>query len=354
MPKSQGYREIFVGIFVLGAFLLLLIVVLFFGRSQNILKTQFEINGIFRSVAGLNPGADVLLAGVKVGSVKNITFAGGMGVRVDMDIDLDKRDKIRRDSVATIRTKGLMGDTYVAITIGSPEEPVVSRGGTITTTEPFEVSQLLEEMRPTLGELRGLFHRSSLLVNKLGDSQTLLNELLENMNAVTADLRRGKGTAGALLTDDTLYRKAVTLTETAQETMVTVKETSKSIQGSVEHFPEVIRQGMATLESVKRAADKTTGTMKDASGLIFKLQDVVEEARPVVSHIRASSENVEQITARIGPLIQSATHGVEEARAVIRALGQTWFLKDYMPPLPPVEPIAVTGRDRAASEKDMP
>ena len=354
MQKSQGYREIFVGIFVLGAFLLLLTVVLFFGRSQNILKAQFEINGIFRSVAGLSPGADVLLAGVKVGSVKDITFSGYRGVRVDMDIDLDKQDKIRRDSVATIRTKGLMGDTYVAITIGSPGEPAVSRGGTITTTEPFELSQLLEEMRPTLGELRGLFHRSSLLVSKLGDSQTLLNELLENMNAITTDLRQGRGTAGALLTDDTLYRKAVTLAETANETMDSVKDTSKSIQRSTEHFPEVIGQGTATLESIKRAADKTTDTMKDASELIFKLQDVVEEARPVVSHIRASSENVEQITARIGPLIQSATEGVDEARAVIRALSQSWLLKGYMPPLPPVEPIGVTGRDRAASEEDMP
>lgn len=354
MPKSRGYREIFVGIFVLGAFVLLLMVVLFFGRSENILKPQFEISGIFRSVAGLNPGADVLLAGVKVGRVKYITFAGERGVRVDMSIDRNKREKIRRDSVATIKTKGLIGDTYVGITIGSPREPVVSEGGTITTAEPFGVSQWLEEMRPTLAELRDLFHRTSLFADKLAGSEALLNDVLENMNTITADIRHGRGTAGALLYDDTLYRKAVTLTETAQETMDSIKETSKSIRNSTEHIPEVLGQGMATLKSLESAADKTGETMKDASGVIFKLQDMVEEARPVVSNIRASSENVKQVTASIGPLLQSATEGIEEARAVIRALGQTWFIKDYMPALPPVEAIAVTGRDHALSEEDLP
>ena len=153
MPKGRRKAEIFVGIFVLFSLTLFLAMVILIGGRQNIFEKRYEITGVFESVAGLQPGAEVHLAGINIGYIKSIKFSKTNEVEVVMSISEKQSQRIREDSVACIKTMGLMGDRYIQITVGSEEEQVILAGGKIATSEIFEWEEMIETARPTIGNM---------------------------------------------------------------------------------------------------------------------------------------------------------------------------------------------------------
>jgi ABC-type transporter Mla subunit MlaD len=100
VAKRAKSTETIVGFFVLGAIALLLIVVITLGRQESIFQRRYEIIGAFDSVGGLQVGANVQLAGIVVGYVKDIRF--GAQNRVEAGIDGGSlRGHHRRQSVST-------------------------------------------------------------------------------------------------------------------------------------------------------------------------------------------------------------------------------------------------------------
>jgi len=82
------------------------------------LKTQFD------NVAGLAAGADVQVGGVHSGTVQSIDLPHKPGDKVVVLINLDNttHEIIKKDSVASIETEGLLGNQFLAISFGSPDK----------------------------------------------------------------------------------------------------------------------------------------------------------------------------------------------------------------------------------------
>jgi phospholipid/cholesterol/gamma-HCH transport system substrate-binding protein len=101
------------------------------GRSVG--GETYHLNATFDHVDGLSPGADVRIAGVKVGRVGDIrldprTYQADVGFTVQQGISLTT------DSSATISTDGLLGGKYLALATGG-EDATLKPGGTITITQ---------------------------------------------------------------------------------------------------------------------------------------------------------------------------------------------------------------------------
>ncbi|HFD92263.1 MAG TPA: outer membrane lipid asymmetry maintenance protein MlaD [Gammaproteobacteria bacterium] len=99
-----------------------------FGKQNN-----YPVSASFNSVSGLKEGAFVEIAGVRIGKVSSI--------RLDPDeyeavvtLTIDNAVKLQEDSIASIRTAGIMGDRFVNITPGGAEE-YIEPGGEIEETE---------------------------------------------------------------------------------------------------------------------------------------------------------------------------------------------------------------------------
>ena len=106
MPKRKRTMETVVGIFVLASLALLLAMVMLIGRRQSIFEKRYEITGVYDSVAGLQPGAEVHLAGINVGYIKQIKFSKENRVEVVMTISKTQEERIRGDSLASVRVSG--------------------------------------------------------------------------------------------------------------------------------------------------------------------------------------------------------------------------------------------------------
>jgi phospholipid/cholesterol/gamma-HCH transport system substrate-binding protein len=218
----------------------------------------FELSALFRSVAGLPEGAQVQIAGIKVGNVKEIRLDMPTGkALVVMRIKSEYLNSIPVGSTAGLRSKGLLGDKYVVIIPGKPNAKRLKPGDRITeVAEPEDADRIIEtygiagenikaitdsirkqlidrqgirklsgilsnsdeffkEMRGLVSANRGRLNRTiermekfSENINKTGDR---LAKIAEEWDEMTSDVRDGRGTLGALISDDTLNREALAL-----------------------------------------------------------------------------------------------------------------------------------------------
>lgn len=132
--------EFAVGIFVLIGFLSLAYLSIQLGRLEVIGEGYYTINAEFEKAGGIRPGASVEIAGVEVGKVKNIRLENYQAV---VSLSVYKDVKIQEDAIASIRTKGIIGEKFVQITPGGSER-LIAEGGKIRDTESaIDVEELL-------------------------------------------------------------------------------------------------------------------------------------------------------------------------------------------------------------------
>ena len=95
----------------------------------------FELNARFNSVSGLRVGADVELAGVPVGRVAAITLDDNPTMpRALVRMVLDRDLRLSEDTIASVKTSGLIGDKYINLQPGGMPDKVAA-GGELTETE---------------------------------------------------------------------------------------------------------------------------------------------------------------------------------------------------------------------------
>ncbi|HAM53572.1 MAG TPA: outer membrane lipid asymmetry maintenance protein MlaD [Nitrospiraceae bacterium] len=123
--------ELAVGFFLLIGIICLGYISVKLGRLQFIGGEHYTVYADFGNAPGIKPGSSVEIAGVDVGRVKSVRL-DNYQARVEMDID--KGVKLQEDAIASIKTEGLIGETYIKIAPGASDK-LIANGGTIRDTE---------------------------------------------------------------------------------------------------------------------------------------------------------------------------------------------------------------------------
>lgn len=126
-------KEAAVGFFVLLGLLCVAYLTVKLGRMELASSEGYTVNARFTSVAGLRPGAEVQIAGVRVGRVSGIHLDGEKSLAV-VAMRLNNDVRLAEDAIASVKTSGLIGDKYISIDPGGSGEPVKA-GDTLFDTE---------------------------------------------------------------------------------------------------------------------------------------------------------------------------------------------------------------------------
>jgi phospholipid/cholesterol/gamma-HCH transport system substrate-binding protein len=128
---KRGNLELVVGLFVLLGLSCLAYLAIHLGKME-VWGRGYQVTAQFDNISGLKVGAAVEVAGVEVGRVESIKLSPGDQAKVVLR--LEPGLKLHDDAIASIRTKGIIGDKFVKLSPGNSEK-VISRGGKIRTTE---------------------------------------------------------------------------------------------------------------------------------------------------------------------------------------------------------------------------
>jgi len=130
---KNTYVDIFVGLFLITGFLALGWLALQLGEVPWITGSRtYSVHAEFSNISGVKSGADIQIAGVKVGTVRGLSLNEDSYAMVAMQINRDV--KIPVDSIASVKSKGIIGDKFIQINLGGEEE-FLKEGDVIIDTE---------------------------------------------------------------------------------------------------------------------------------------------------------------------------------------------------------------------------
>ncbi|MGD0182771.1 MAG: MlaD family protein, partial [Terriglobales bacterium] len=210
------------GAFIVATLAILAVGVFIIGSKQYLFSSTYQLRAQFDNVEGLDAGGDVRVGGVHIGTVRGIVLPHKPGEQVTVVMDLGKstHEIIKRDSVATIETEGLLGNQYLAISSGSAGAADVRNGDVIASQPPLEMSDLLQKASGLLD----------------GSQQAVQNatRATANLDSISAKIDRGQGTAGALVNDKQLYTNLEQTSSAMRDTMVEAKAGVTDFQENME------------------------------------------------------------------------------------------------------------------------
>lgn len=135
--------ELAVGFFVLIGILCFGYLSIKLGRLEFFGEGRYIVHAKFAGAGGIKPGAVVEIAGVEVGKVKSVMLDKDYQATISLLINKDV--KIQEDAIASIKTKGLIGEKYLQISPGGSDE-LLSDGGLIKDTESaIDMEELLSK-----------------------------------------------------------------------------------------------------------------------------------------------------------------------------------------------------------------
>ncbi|MBX3300885.1 MAG: outer membrane lipid asymmetry maintenance protein MlaD [Nitrospira sp.] len=129
MEKSR--LELVVGVFVLIGIISLGYLSIKLGKLEIIGGDLYEVDALFNSASGLKSGATVEIAGVEVGRVKTISLKED---RAMVTLAVQNGTKLYTDTIASIKTRGIIGEKFLALSPGGGGDPL-KPGDTIRDTE---------------------------------------------------------------------------------------------------------------------------------------------------------------------------------------------------------------------------
>ena len=125
--------EILVGFFLIIGFLALAWLALQLGEVPWLTGAKtYTLNAEFNNISGIKSGADVQISGVTVGKVRQLRLNKENQAVVSMQLDLGVAIPV--DSVASVKSQGIIGDKYIQITLGG-DETVYKAGEAVVDTE---------------------------------------------------------------------------------------------------------------------------------------------------------------------------------------------------------------------------
>ncbi len=212
-----------VGLLILAALAAVALGIIMIGDQNNLFQKKVRYYIEYPNVSGLNEGNPVQLNGVNCGQVEKIilpTAVESAGLKVWISLDEKWSQRIRQDSVARIQTLGLLGDKYIQITTGSPDQPVIEPGQEI----PSEGTDIQRLMATGEGLANNVVHISSSLkriLDRVDQGEGLIGELtsnpetgrkvteslmetLDSIQALTHQLETGSGPLARLINDEDL------------------------------------------------------------------------------------------------------------------------------------------------------
>ena len=126
--------EMIVGVFLLAGFISFSWLAVKMGDINPFASETYPVTARFTSISGLKEGSTIELAGVVVGKVSGIELDTGDYEAV-VHLNIDKQVELQDDSIASIRTAGIIGDKYIKLSPGG-SDIILEAGDEIEETEP--------------------------------------------------------------------------------------------------------------------------------------------------------------------------------------------------------------------------
>ncbi len=247
----------------------------------------------YDNAAGLKPGADVAISGIKAGRVQSIDFMGGtydesvgreVMVRAKLVLEEDMTHAVRTNSLFYITTQGVLGEKYIEILTPNLEKDPLATNAKVRGVDPPRMELMLARASDLLDDISDL----------MGDDEIPIGELVRN----TSNFMKHS--------DEVILENREGIKSVIQNAASTLKETSTLVNtlndsiGDGQDIRATLTNTRNLTSKLNRRIDpllhKTTKAIDNTEELTANLNDLVITQRP---KIEKTIDNTQRITTNL-------------------------------------------------------
>jgi phospholipid/cholesterol/gamma-HCH transport system substrate-binding protein len=313
MSDNSSKKQIAVGVFIALGIVILVAGVLSIGDQRKAFVKTFSVRAVFDDVQGLQPGNNIWLSGMKIGSVKKVEFYGSAQVEIIMNIDHKAQQHIRRDAKVRISTDGLVGNKIVVIYGGTPGAPMVAANDVLQTEHQVGTQEMM----------------ATLQANNLN-----ILEITGNLKTISEKLRSGQGTLGSLINDPSLGNSL----KASVANLQVASANSERVVGNLQAFTAGLQRKGAL------ANDLVTDTtiFRSLRGSMDRLNDAATAAAAFGEKIKLIGDSLDRPNTPVGVILHDEEMAADMQRTIknlrlsskeladdLEAVQHNWLLRGF-------------------------
>jgi phospholipid/cholesterol/gamma-HCH transport system substrate-binding protein len=286
--KQVTWAKLRVGIIITLGLAVIFFAILFAESIVRLFTPQATVYAEFSDVKGLRSGAPVWFSGVQIGSVKSLRFERGEKITAALAIDKSALSYLKKDSVSSILTMGLLGDKYVEMSPGSREAPSLKSGDMISGSPRLEISEelkrVIEDVQTSKGSIARLLRDDTLYRD--------LSASVKDIKVFAAMLKSSEGTVNRVIKDPALYDRFVKASKSLDsfsEKLATSRGTVNKLVEDASLY-ENMNGAAIRLNAILEKIDRGEGSV----GSLITDRQVADELRSTLKEINALTKDMKE------------------------------------------------------------
>lgn len=324
------------GIFVLGAGILLAVLIVLFGDLPDVFRGQQQFTVRFAQAPGIETGSPVRKSGIRIGEVSNFALDPESGA-VSVTIIVDRKYQLRKGD-SPVLGRGLLGDTSINfVPISEVKDPsdrqpapvgylyegksgdLLTKIGTAANElvpasqaaldELREVSKKIGEMLP---EVKRTMQEAQVALNKVGNAAESADNILRGNQERITKAFDNVSTVSERISN--LFTPAMTR---RVETILLNTETVSAEMAALLN-DENRRTATQTLKSAQSAMDRFAAVMNDEN--VKNINQTLKAMQDITANAQNTFKNIDKGVANAEKLVNNLNEGVNDSRKLIASL----------------------------------
>jgi phospholipid/cholesterol/gamma-HCH transport system substrate-binding protein len=316
--KQLKWSQLRVGLTVVFASIILAVLIFLMSGTGGVFTKKIALISYFDNSGGLRVGAPVRLEGVDIGNVQSIRLVPdhqGTPVQVVMKVNTKYAFSLRKDSVTTLATAGVLGETYIDISSVGAKGPPAVDGDTLATRDHPDIQDVVRASQGTLQNMDALLKRLDRIVAFVESGQgsigkliydpglyDRLNSTVGEFKSLMTDIQSGKGSIGPLLTSDEAYKKAVAAIDKVN-LLIDELQQGKGTAGKLLKDEELYNNTNKTVANIRQLTDDINAG-RGGLGKIAHDKEFADKLQITVNNLAALSERLEKGEGSVGMLFK--------------------------------------------------
>jgi phospholipid/cholesterol/gamma-HCH transport system substrate-binding protein len=342
--KQLQWSQLKVGITVVVAALTLAVLILLMSGASDLFRRKLILRTYFSDANGLLEGAPVRLQGVTVGKVSKIRVVADPSrklapIEVTMELGYRFRANLRTDSVTTLATEGILGETCIDIDSSQSKGMEAQNGNVLPTRETPQLEDVIRASQGTFENLDAVVKRLDRLVARVeggpGTIASLINDraLYNHVNTTASELQglvdklaSGEGSLGKFLVSDQLYRNTNDVVSKLNA-IVDGLQAGNGTAGKFLRDPSLYNNADVAVANIRELTDSVNAG-KGALGELARDQEFAEKLKNTMIQFSALMDTIHSGRGTLGKLIQDpslynhADELMRETRELVMAVRQ--------------------------------
>ena len=316
--KQLKWSQLRVGLTVVFACITLAFLILLMSGTAGLFTPKIVLKSFFDNASGLRDGAPVRLDGVDVGNVTAIRVVSGKPltpVEVTMKVNTKYNFELRKDSLTSLSTAGVLGETYIDIDSSTAKGSPAQNGDTLATRDHPDFNDVVRSSQSTLQNMDALLKRTDRILAFVESGQGSIGKLIydpslydrfnstiNEFKGIVDEVKNGQGSIGQLIASDEAYKKAVAAVDKLNAIIDELQQ-GKGSAGKFLKDSTLYNNANDTIANVKRLTDDINAG-KGAIGKLARDQEFADKLQNTMNKVSALTDRLDAGEGTAGKLLR--------------------------------------------------